>query len=313
MVAITTLKAKNGFVWIDVFNPKRADILNLAQTYSLHSTSVQDCLDPEHLPKFEKISNYSFLILRAFDEKCLDTSDTVQEVTRKIAIFFNENFLITIHRKDQNFLSALRDKWKSEMEYREDVTSVTILADLLKNVYLTFEKPIDDGLTELENHEMSIFSAQGSKPFTLANGYYLKRKAFVYKRVLRLSFDATSKLINQHEFSTSPLFHDLKETLDNLYFYADELVESVNALINLYISMEQQKINEASHRANEVVRVLTIFSVFFMPLNFIASVYGMNFEFMPELQVKWGYPAILSIMLFTAASIYWWFRRKKWL
>jgi len=313
MAEIITIKTKLGFQWIDIFNPKKSDIEEIAKQYGLHSTSVQDCLDPEHLPKFEKLSTYNFVIMRSFDEKSSAESDTVQELTRKIAIFYSDKFMITVHRKDQLFLAQLREKWKAEIEIREDINGNHILTDLLKRVYQTFEIPIDDGLNLLEAYEMGIFNAHGAKPFKLEDGYYLKRKAFVFKRVLRLSYDAMVKISASNDMAATPYYHDLRETLDSIYFYADELVENVNALLNLYISMQQQKTNEASHRTNEVMRILTIFSVFFMPLNFLASIYGMNFTYMPELGLAYGYPMVLAFMFATALSIFFWFRRKGWM
>ena len=84
------------------------------------------------------------------------------------------------------------------------------------------------------------------------------------------------------------------------------ILEEVNNLLNLSMSF-------AAQRTNDVMRVLTLFSVFFMPLTFIVGIYGMNFEFMPELRSKWGYPAVLAIMAIIALLIFFWFRRKKWL
>jgi magnesium transporter len=313
MAEISTFKSKSGFQWIDVYNPKKSDIEELAKHFGLHSTSVQDCLDPEHLPKFEKLSTYNFVILRAFDEKCAAESDTVQELTRKIAIFYSDQFIITIHRKDQPYLAQLREKWKAEVETRDNITSALLLADIIKRIILSYEQPIDEGLNQLETYEMGIFSAVGSRPFRIEDGYFLKRKAFVYKRVLRLSFDALLRISGTNDIAHTPYYQDLRDTLDSIYFYADELVENANALLNMYISLQQQKTNEASHRTNEVMRILTIFSVFFMPLNFLASIYGMNFAHMPELSLTYGYPMVLMFMFVTAISIYFWFRRKGWM
>ena len=72
-----------------------------------------------------------------------------------------------------------------------------------------------------------------------------------------------------------------------MHFYADELLEDVNNLLSIQLAL-------ASHRTNEVVRVLTVFSVFFLPLTFIVGIYGMNFQFMPELRQRWGYPAVMA-------------------
>ena len=313
MAEITTLTTQSGFKWVDIYNPKKSDIQKLENEYSLHFTSVEDCLDPEHLPKFEKLPTYNFLMLRAFDERCSSESDSVQELTRKVAIFFSDKFLITIHRKDQAFLAQLRQKWAPEFSNNPNVNGATVLFDLLKSIYLTFEQPIDNGLNQLEQHEMEIFNAHGSKPFDLEDGYFLKRKAFVFKRILRMSIDTLPKISTTIDSTSSPYFQDLKETLENIYFYADELVESTNSLLGLYISLQQQRTSEASHRTNEVMRVLTIFSIFFLPLNFMASLYGMNFKYMPELELTYAYPTLLTIMVGTAIAIFLWFRRKGWM
>ena len=83
-------------------------------------------------------------------------------------------------------------------------------------------------------------------------------------------------------------------------------MDDLNNLLNLYISLSSQK-------TNEIMKTLTIFSIFFMPLTFIAGIYGMNFHFMPELDYKWGYPIIIFIMFIITLIIYYWLKRKKWL
>ncbi len=99
-----------AFVWLDVVNPTREELADIAGRYSLHPTSVTDCLDPEHLPKFETFDSYTFTILRAWDEQAPADCTTVQEVTRKLAIFHGPAFLVTIHRKEQRWLTALQQR-----------------------------------------------------------------------------------------------------------------------------------------------------------------------------------------------------------
>ena len=125
--------------------------------------------------------------------------------------------------------------------------------------------------------------------------------------MLKLSGDVLAKIsANLFEAGGGPRGQDLKEKVDSLFFYSDQLVEDTNNLLNLHISLSSQ-------RTNEVMRLLTLFSVFFLPLNFIASIYGMNFQHMPELGWTLGYPLVLVIMLSVALGIYLWFRKKRWL
>jgi magnesium transporter len=312
---ITTLESHNGIQWIDIFNPKKSDIELIAQKYGLISTSIQDLLDPEHLPKFENLKSYSFLMLRAYDEKSGPEFDTLRELTRKVAILYNEKFIITVHRKDQAILAELRNKWRERMTCEPDVSVPWILTDIVKTILLSYEIPIDAGLEEFEQYELSTIDAHGSKPFSLRNGYLLKRRAFVFKRILRLTHDSLQKMTNigSFDYTKTTYYQDLKETTDNLYFYADDLVESTTSLLNFFISLQQKKTSEASHRANEVMRVLTIFSVFFMPLNFLASLYGMNYTNMPGLDKPYGFFLMIAFMLAMTFTTYLWFRRKGWI
>ncbi|RYE11964.1 MAG: magnesium transporter CorA, partial [Sphingobacteriales bacterium] len=96
---------------------------------------------------------------------------------------------------------------------------------------------------------------------------------------------------------------DLYVRLQNIY---DSLSDNTNHLLNLYFNVSAQ-------RTNDTVRILTVFSVFFMPLTFIVGIYGMNFEFMPELHSRVGYPVVIGVMVAITLLIYLWFRRKGWL
>ena len=98
----------------------------------------------------------------------------------------------------------------------------------------------------------------------------------------------------------------LRESADAYLFWVDQMLEEVNLLLQVHLAM-------SSKRTNEVMRVLTVFSAFFLPLTFIVGIYGMNFQYMPELAQHWGYPAVLLAMAGIAAAIWLWFRRRGWM
>lgn len=305
-------EGKAQFRWIDVVNPTPAELGEIAHEFGLHSTSVQDCMDPEHLPKYERVSGMTFIIVRAFDEGCSLDADTLQEMTRKVAIFAGENFLITIHRRDQSFIARIRDQWAQRQDVDPAVMRAEILTDLVEEAFKSFEKPIDKAVGELEKLEYRTFRAESGRPAgtsagqgKVEDGYLLKRKASVYKRIFRLSLDLLPKMATVSEISP-PRVQNLREELESLYFNADEILDSVNSLLNLHLLL-------ASHRTNEVVRLLTVFSIFFLPLNFIASIYGMNFKHMPELQWDFGYPTAIGAMISTALAIFLWVKKRGWM
>lgn len=303
----------HDFHWLDISAPTQESLEQMAKTYELHPTSVQDCLQPEHLPKHEIIYDVSFIVLRAYDKECHDAADTVQELTSKIAIFYSEKFVITVHRQEQPFINNLIQKWQKRAKIDMTATPEHVLGDLLTEVVKTYDAPVQECMASLEQFEMEIFGAGTSRKFRLQNGYYLKRKVSVFKRMLRSTLDPIGRVMAEGESDLQPIFQNAKDLVNDIYFYADEISESLASLLNLHISLSSQKTNLASQKTNEVMRVLTIFSVFFLPINFIASIYGMNFEFMPETKWVHGYYFALGMMLAVVIVIFLWFRRKGWL
>ncbi len=303
------ISKNHHYQWIDVVYPDRKLLEKLADDFNLHETSVEDCLDPEHLPKIEFIDDIIFIIARAYDDLATPQSDTVQELTRILAIFIGNDFLLTIHRVDQEFLLRIINEWKNKKESLEEedfdrTNKENLTIDILNHVVLSYEKAIKNADLQVDKFEIRIFSTQ-SDPTLIQELYFFKRKITVIRKMLRLTQDIV-RILRAKLDHTNPAFQDLKDTIDEFLFITDELMEDSNNLINIHISL-------ASHKTNEVVKVLTLFSVFFLPITFIVGVYGMNFKFMPELEHPWGYPLTWLTMIMVVLTIYIWFKRKGWM
>ncbi len=302
-----------GFQWLDVVNPSPEELSEIAATHNIQSVSVQDCLDPEHLPKFEQFDDYAFAIIRVYDEQSDDLCSTVQELTRKVAIFYAPAFLITIHRKDQPWLAQIEERVAAEVPRKEspdrDLLQMRILAKLLNAAADTYSPPLEALEVRIDAFEEAAFEGSDATSGALARSlreiHLLKRQVTLVKRLLWRFLDVTQRLTPQSGRAAS-LLRDVQENVESYHFYADELLDDANTLLNIQLSL-------ATHRTGEVVRVLTVFSVFFLPLTFIVGVYGMNFQFMPELRERWGYPAVLAAMAVVTLVIYLWFRRRGWL
>ncbi len=304
-----------AFVWLDVVNPSKEELSGLAEKYGLHFTSVQDCLEPEHLPKFELFDGHNFAILRAWDETAPPTCTTVQEVTRKIAVFQAESFLITIHRTEQRWLSTLEERLatilveKRRAKNGRDGAGLYVLRQLLDGAVDTYLKPLEAVEGRLDAFEQKVFVERtiGSRHFRgeLREIRSAKRQVTLAKRLLWRTVDVAHRL-TPSAGKLVPVFRDVQENIESYHFYADELLDDANTLLNVQLSL-------ASHRSGEVMRVLTLFSAFFLPLTFIVGIYGMNFEFMPELRARWGYPAVLIAMALISLAIYYWVRRRGWM
>lgn len=304
-------KVKLGKVtWTDIVSPTREELDQIATEFNLHHTAIHDCLEPEHLPKYEKFGDTHFLILRSIDPEADSSADTVQELTRKLAIFISKEFLLTVHRTDLNYLQAVE---KQLTRSQRDMCSLDLAADLILAVAKTYEPRIEEAQKSFEDFETEIFNSEHRWQIELHDSYFLKRHVAIMKRMLRLMLDPISHLKEMAPAHVLPEFHNAREYIDKLVFQLDEIQDNLNALLSLQISLASQKTNEASHKTNEVMRVLTIFSVFFLPLNFIAGIYGMNFEDMPELKSPHGYPAVLVAMVLVAFGIYAWFVKSGWI
>ncbi len=287
-----------SFEWIDIEHPTPDELQQISHDYELGVFSVLDCLEPDHLPKFESFDGKQFIITRIYsleDEK----AQTIQALTSKIAIFYSDKFVITIHRRSQPFIDDIYSKY---VKNQVVTNPLQVVSYLVKYIVGSFEKPVLNLMKQVDDIEAEIFLKTVGAD-ALENLYYIKRNASLSKKLLLLSDEILTSL--EKVLKEEIVIHvtkDLHLKLVNLY---DQVLEDVNNLLNIYMSMQAQK-------TNDVMKILTIFSVFFMPLTLISGIYGMNFQFMPELNQPWGYPMALSMMLGVSTVIYFWFKRKRW-
>lgn len=281
-----------NFVWIDIQNPDRENLDKIAIEYELDYFQIIDSLQPGHLPKFEKEDNYNFLILRAFTTDFDQVATSISELSNKIAFFYNAEKLITIHKAEFDFLKES----KKEIKHTEE-----LLLFIINNMVETYQPPlsrIDEKTTQIEEsiflHEYSIVS--------IRDLYYLKAQTRITKKLLQLFQNVIDGIEVSPQSRTA--LQDIKDSLINLNLLFDENLENAHNLLSTYLSINAQK-------NNNVMKLLTIFSAFFLPLTFIAGIYGMNFENMPELKWKNGYFYALGVMAIIAVIIYIWFKRKK--
>lgn len=293
------VKLSHGARWIDIVDPTTEEMWALAEEFGIHPEAVADCLDPEHLPKFEKLDKVTFLIARAWDEVADPSGDSCQALTRKVALFIGPDFLLTIHRKPQPYVTQLLDASKKG--------SVGPMNDLvfrlLNAVVLTYETPLQRLEDALDKWHDALF-ARGVAPELEALALY-KRQANLYKRMLWNTLQIFQRFTPAGE-RVMPLCQSLIEDTQSFHFWADELLDEANNLLQLQFSL-------AAHRTNDVIKVLTIFSAFFMPLTFLVGVYGMNFHYMPEIGWHYGYLWSWGVMGVLTLLIWLWFRRKGWL
>lgn len=296
----------NDFKWIDIENPSTEELLNLAEEFSLQSHAVESCLDPQHLPMADYSGDTLFVVLRHSDPHRTKKSLTMQELTTKLIVFIGDGFILTIHRLPLPCVESKKEKTVKN----EPMTQIHFLRNILHRTITSFGPSLAEMDSQNDLIEDRVFTLKRKN--ILREGYIVKRKSGAYKKIFKFTDDTVTKVLAELEFPHKDAVH-VREPLTKYSYFVEEMHDEITGLINLHLSIMSQKTNEASYRTNEIMRTLTVFSMFFLPLNFIAGVYGMNFEYMPELKQPYGYFGTLGLMTFIAVGTFIWVSRKGWL
>lgn len=294
--------------WIDITAPLKEDVPGLSKKYGIPEKNLYSCLDPEHLPKLESHTDFLFLVTRVFDKSNSSKGDTVQELTTKLAFFIFKDRVITVHRVGHEFIDELKNLLTVN---KGCLDSKKLILELIESSIESFDQPLSQLENQVMHFEQLIFKGAKQKKI-FQEGFLLKRKSTVFRKVLKLANEVNNKLVIKSEFQNQD-FQEMKTAMETMLFYAEEVLDNVTNLINLYLSLTSQKTNEASYKTNEIVRILTVFSIFFLPLNFLAGVYGMNFEHMPELKSENGYYFVISTMVLISVGLFTWMYRRGWI
>lgn len=282
----------DNFKWIDIGKPQKDQLEKIADEYKLDYLQILDSLEHGHLPKFEKLPEYNFAILRAYVGENNDKYSTVKELSNKIAFFYNDKKVITIHRANFDFLENINQKFNNTYQ---------LLIFIITKMMQTFIQPSIWHSNRIDDVEKAVFLKDYTK-ISLEDLYFQKSQTRISKKLLMITQDVVNKIIVDDESKTA--LQDVKDKILSLILIYDEVAEDANNLMNTYLSVTAKK-------SNDVIKLLTIFSVFFLPLTFLVGVYGMNFDFMPELRWKYGYLFVWMMMILVSLMIYFWFKKRK--
>jgi magnesium transporter len=288
-------------IWIDAADPNLAELDELAATYRLHPNLVADCLEPLHLPKHEQHGDTTFMIVRAFSEDACEEDQTVLSMTRKISVFLGNRFLITVHKRDACFLEPIFAKHENSPE---PVFLLVVMLEVLLAAVETYQPPLERAEEQVHAFELAILTDSRDREHWNAI-FHTQARLTVIKRMLWHTLNAVQKFVPRSE-RNQPLVQDLRERIESLLFFTDNLLEDLRNLLAVQLSL-------AANDTNDVMRTLAMYSVIFMPLTFIVGVYGMNFRYIPELSWRWGYGAVWVAFAVVAFGLWRWFRMKRWL
>lgn len=285
--------------WVDVEAPTDEDLAFLQERYEINILLLEDTVDPNHLPKFEQDGEVKFFLTRENTELERANLTSISDVSTKLGIFVFGTTILTIHRLKNRSIY----EYKKEVFGNKEVTAEKIALHLGLKVLKSFDDESKNLMELLDRMENEIFLKNTSSSSQIRRLYKLKRKAGLNTRILNISTDWVDKFrlldISDAEFT------DLKDKHKDVTADFDHLNNAITNLISMFLALTDQK-------ANQVMKLLAIYSVYFLPITFIAGLYGMNFDNMPELHHKYGYYATLTLMAAIVIMTFIYFRRKKW-
>ncbi len=287
--------------WIDVESPTFEDLAYLEEAYQINSLLLEDTTDPNHLPKFEQDQSLKFFLMRESTELERKNLNNLSDISTKLGVFIFEGRIITIHRMKNRSIYELREEIKLQQDSIISTDQIALILAL--KVMKSFDDESKKLLESMDKLEDEIFLKRGAGSHKIRKLYQLKRKAGLNSRILNNSSDWINNF-RLLEINDSQM-KDLQDKHDDVLTDFEHLTAQATNLISMFLAMSDQ-------RANQVMKVLAIYSMYFFPITFIAGIYGMNFQYMPELEQPYGYFITLGIMAFIAILTFFYVRKKGW-
>jgi len=291
--------------WYDIRGIHDTDLIQtLGNTFDIHPLILENIVDTQQRPKFEEYDKGIFIILKALNFN-LEKQIVIRE---QIAIYFRKGLVLTFQEDHTDLFEPVRKRihsGKGKVRQKGADYLAYALTDNLVDHYYTMLDTIEEQIETLEDNLLEKPDSN-----TKERIHYLKKEIIRIRKSiapLREAISRFSKLDSLLiEESTVNYIRDLYDHTIQIMDSVDNFRDMLNGLQDLYIS-------EISFRMNQVMQVLTIITTIFVPLSFLAGLYGMNFEYIPELHFRYGYFVLLGVMFLVAIGLLLGFKRKNWL
>ncbi len=286
----------SGCIWVDVEQPSEDELAALKARFQMHPLALEDALERGHWSRYEQYQAHEFITFRT-----LARPNGQEEFTERLSLFLFPGVLLTFSNEG---ISYLPEVW--EMVGRESVnTGLEVAYELLDEGAQTFFQYITAFENNLDAAEEQIFANHRSHN---AQEVFERKHRLAQVRTLASEAQSAVGLLNRHmqlETADQIRFRDVYDTLNRATLRLDTLRDSVRGLLDLQFSLQNQ-------RMNETMKTLTAVSTVFLPLTFLAGVWGMNFQRMPELHWPYGYAFAWGSFVLTAVLLAIYFKRRQW-
>jgi magnesium transporter len=303
----SALKDPQARIWVDMEQMSAADQkVVLADLFHFHPLAVEDVINEIHVPKLDDYGGYLYIVFHS-----LTLGDEPMDLhTKELDVFVGPNYLVTSHELPSN---AINKMWNKEYHQERGLARgiALLLYDMLDRQVDGYMDLLDHFERRIEELGDIIFHAKPAQESAILNEILTAKSSTLrMRRVLLPQREVVEHLAND-DLSAIPTetriyFQDLHDHITRFADLAESMRDLVQSTMTTHLTI-------SSNHLNEVMKVLTIISTVFMPLAFITGVYGMNFEYMPELTWRWGYPMVWVIFIIVVGAMILFFRRRRWL
>jgi len=291
--------------WINLDGLHQIDYLEtLGRCFNLHPLAQEDILNTEHRPKLEEFPEHLFIVV-----KMLQFDDASKEIrTEQVSLILGANFVLSFQELTGDVFDGVRERIrKAKGRVRKmgaDYLAYVLLDAIVDNYFVILEK-LGDQIEELEAELI-----HSPTPETMQKIHHFKREMILLRKAIWPLREVISGL-QRHE---GGLISDATGAfLRDLYDHCIQILDTVETLRDILAGLLDLYLSSISNRMNEIMKVLTLIATIFIPLTFIAGIYGMNFDYMPELHWKYGYFLAWGLMLGCGLALLRFFKRKRWL
>jgi magnesium transporter len=275
----------------------------LGRQFSLHPLLLEDVANTDQRPKLDDYETYIFVVI-----KMLSLTARSEIAVEQVSLVLGRNYVLSFQENGTDVFQPVRERLRGgKGRLRQSGADYLLyaLVDAIVDQYFAVLESLGEKIEALQQTVVA-----DPKPETLNDIHALKRQLLFVRRAVWPLRDVMTNLSRSDcpclQQSTKVFFRDVYDHVVQIVDTIETLREMVSASLDIYLS-------SVSYRLNAVMRVLTVITTIFMPLGFIASIYGMNFEYMPELRSPWGYPLVLGVMGAVGVGMLILFRKKRWL
>lgn len=294
----TLISRRDHWYWIDFNEPSEEEIEMLRNPLSFHPLSIEDCIHTLQRPKLDYYDDYHFFVFQALNAKSMQKEE--------VDLFLGPNYIVTFHSVTNR---EIEDVWKrlelakTPGEWNPSIVLYHVLDKIVDN-YFPHVYRIEDLLNEIDEN-----SDERSMEELLEDLFDTRHELLSLRHTITPMRDLVYRMIYSHRLEG---ILAQKEYFADIHDHLLRLAEKVEASRELTTDIRDSYLSMNAHETNRVMKVLTVITTIFMPLTFIAGIYGMNFENMPELSWQFGYFAALFAMSFIGLMMFFWFRKKGW-